>query len=93
MRATWNETVIAESDKTIVVEGNHYFPPDSVQWDLLSSSPTRSTCPWKGEARYWSVTEAGPAGADLAWDYPEPSAAAQEIAGHVAFWGAVTVTR
>ena len=92
MRATWNGKVIAESDSTVVVEGNHYFPPDSVRWDLLNPSPTRSTCLWKGQARYWSVSDAGPGGTDVAWAYPEPSAAAREIAGHVAFWHGVTVT-
>ena len=92
MRATWNGTVIAESDKTLVVEGNHYFPPDSVRWDLLAPSPTRTTCSWKGEARYWSVTSAGSAGVDVGWEYAQPSAAAQEIAGRLAFWRGVRVT-
>lgn len=92
MRATWNGEVIAESDHTILLEGNHYFPPESVRWDLIRPSPTRSTCPWKGEARYWSLDSAGPSGADVAWEYPTPSPAAREIAGHVAFWGGVTVT-
>jgi uncharacterized protein (DUF427 family) len=91
MRATLNGTVIAESDHTVVVEGNHYFPHASVSWDLLESSDTRSTCPWKGEAHYWSVKDAGSSGQDAAWSYPEPSAAAKEIAGHVAFWRGVQV--
>jgi uncharacterized protein (DUF427 family) len=90
VRATWNGTVLAESDDTVVVEGNHYFPPTSVRWGALTRSDRRSTCAWKGEARYWSV--AGDAeGADVAWEYPEPSSAARQIAGHVAFWRGVTV--
>ena len=92
MRAIWNDTVIAESDDTVVVEGNHYFPNESVRWDVVGPSATRTTCPWKGEARYWSVASAGSAGVDVGWEYPEPSAAAQEIAGRVAFWRGVSVT-
>jgi uncharacterized protein (DUF427 family) len=91
MRATWSGVVIAESEETVVVEGNHYFPPGSVAWDLLEASDTRSTCPWKGQARYWSVGGAGRPGQDVAWSYPDPSAAARQIAGHVAFWRGVTV--
>lgn len=92
MRATWNGKIIAESDRAVVVEGNHYFPPDSVNCDLLEASPTRSTCPWKGQASYWSVPDDGPGGRGCRLAYQEPSAAAQEIAGHVAFWRGVTVT-
>ncbi|MGV8964650.1 MAG: DUF427 domain-containing protein [Cellulomonas sp.] len=92
MRATWNGTVIAESDRTVVVEGNHYFPPESVNWDLLAQSATRSRCPWKGQAHYWSVDAAGDRGQDVAWAYPDPSAAARQITGHVAFWRGVQVT-
>ncbi|MCR6493910.1 DUF427 domain-containing protein [Cellulomonas sp. P24] len=91
MRATWNGIVIAESDATVVVEGNHYFPADSVAWELLEESSSRSTCPWKGQAHYWSVAGAGRPGKDVAWSYPEPSDAARQIAGHVAFWRGVTV--
>ena len=89
MRAIWNGTVIAESDATVVVEGNHYFPAEAVRWDLLTPSDHTSTCPWKGKARYWSV-DAG-RGADVAWSYPEPSPAAAHIAGRVAFWRGVRV--
>ena len=92
MRATWNGTVIAESDHTVVLEGNRYFPPESVSWDLIGPSDTRTICPWKGEARYWSVRAAGRGGADVAWEYPQPSSAARQIAGHLAFWRGVTVT-
>lgn len=91
MRATWNGTVIAQSDHTVVVEGNHYFPKESVSWDLLEPSDTRTTCPWKGQAHYWSVKDAGDSGQDVAWSYPEPSAAAKEITEHVAFWRGVQV--
>lgn len=92
MRATWNGTVIAESDHTVVLEGNHYFPPDAVRWAALERSDRRSVCPWKGEARYWSVAGAGRDGESVAWEYPEPSSAARQIAGHVAFWRGVAVT-
>jgi uncharacterized protein (DUF427 family) len=91
MRATWNGTVLAESDETVVVEGNHYFPPESVRWDALAPSDKRTICGWKGEARYWSVAGEDRAGADVAWSYPEPMSAARNIAGHVAFWRGVEV--
>lgn len=91
MRALWNGTVVAESDETVVVEGNHYFPHDSVRWELFTPTDTHTTCPWKGLASYWSVDAGGRQGVDVAWSYPEPKAAAQEITGHVAFWRGVTV--
>jgi uncharacterized protein (DUF427 family) len=91
VRALWDGTVIAESDATVVVEGNHYFPAEAIRWDLLSASEHRSTCPWKGRARYWSIDGGGGRGADVAWSYPDPSAAARAIAGRVAFWRGVTV--
>lgn len=91
MRAIWNGTVVAESDATVVVEGNHYFPSDSVRWDRFAASDRRSTCPWKGQARYWSLEDAHRPGADVAWSYPDPSEAARQIAGHVAFWRGVAV--
>ena len=90
-RATWNEEVIAESDVTVVVEGNHYFPPDSIRWDHLSSSASHTTCPWKGVASYYHVEAAGERIEDAAWTYPEPKPAASEIKGHVAFWKDVRV--
>ncbi len=86
MRATWNGTVIAESDQTVVVEGNHYFPAASVNWELLKESDERTTCPRKGQANYWSVDAPGRPGEDVAWSYPDPSVAARQITGHVAFW-------
>ncbi len=92
MRATWNGTVIAESDDTVVVEGNHYFPIGSVNADLLRDSSTRTTCPWKGVASYYSIEADGASNADAAWYYPEPKAAASQITGRVAFWKGVKVT-
>lgn len=92
MRAIWNEAVIAESDKTIVIEGNHYFPPASVNRDYLAESDHHSTCPWKGEASYYSIDVDGQRNENAAWFYPEPKAAAAEIRGYVAFWKGVDVT-
>ncbi|WP_291383515.1 DUF427 domain-containing protein [Demequina sp.] len=91
MRATWNGTVLAESAATVVVEGNHYFPPDAVLWDALEPAELHSVCPWKGTARYWSVAGGGQEGEAVAWEYPEPNSAASHIAGHVAFWRGVKV--
>jgi len=91
MRAIYDGQVLAESSSTVVVEGNHYFPPTSVDWELLTASDTHTTCPWKGVASYWSVTGAGAAGKDVAWAYPDPKTAAAEITGHVAFWRGVVV--
>lgn len=93
MRATFNGVVLAQSDSTVVVEGNHYFPPEAVSWGQLEQSASRSTCPWKGQAHYWSVVGADRAGHDVAWSYPDPSPAARQIAGHVAFWRGVRVER
>lgn len=90
--ATWNGETIAESDDTKVVEGNHYFPPESVRRDLLSASPTTSVCPWKGTASYYSVTVDGAENTDAAWYYPAPKDAAAEIKDHVAFWRGVEIT-
>ena len=73
MKAIWNGTVIAESDDTVVVEGNHYFPPQSVDWDHLDRSWMRSLCPWKGIARYYDVVVDGHVNAQAAWYYPHPS--------------------
>ncbi|MBA3021698.1 DUF427 domain-containing protein [Propionicimonas sp.] len=91
MRAIWNGTVIAESDDTVVVEGNHYFPAESVQADVLRPSATHTTCPWKGEASYYSLEVGELVNPDAAWFYPQPKAAAAEIAGRVAFWRGVEV--
>jgi uncharacterized protein (DUF427 family) len=91
MKAQWNGAVIAESDETLVVEGNHYFPPDSVRKEHLQSSSTTTVCPWKGTALYYSVVVEGKENTDAAWYYPSPKEAAAEIKDHVAFWRGVTV--
>jgi uncharacterized protein (DUF427 family) len=89
--ATLDGTVIARSDDTIVVEGNHYFPPDSVDQSLLRDSDTTSRCPWKGLAQYKDVVVGDRVAADAAWYYPEPLPAASEITGYYAFWNGVVV--
>jgi uncharacterized protein (DUF427 family) len=90
-KAMWQGAVLAESDDTVVVEGNHYFPPESVNWELLQPSDTNTVCGWKGTASYHSVVVDGAVNADAAWYYPEPKEAAAEIEGRVAFWRGVTV--
>ncbi len=90
--ATWNGTVIAESNDTVVVEGNHYFPADAVNRDLLRPSDTHSTCPWKGEASYKSIVVGDDRNVDAAWFYPAPKEAAAEIKDRLAFWKGVEVT-
>lgn len=92
MRAIWNGAVIAESDDTVVVEGNHYFPVESVRQDLLRPSHTNTVCPWKGRALYYTVEVEGQRNTDAAWYYPQPSDAASEIADRIAFWNGVVVT-
>ena len=91
MKAIWNHTVIAESADTIVVEGNHYFPPESLQRQFFVPSDHTSTCPWKGEASYYHVVVEGRENRDAAWYYQTPKPAAAEIAGRVAFWRGVRV--
>jgi uncharacterized protein (DUF427 family) len=90
--ATWNGTVIAESDDTVVVENNHYFPLSSVKEGVLQPSELTSVCPWKGTASYYSVEVDGQVNQDAAWYYPSPKDAAAEIQDRVAFWKGVTVT-
>lgn len=90
-RAIWNDAVIAESDRCEVVEGNQYFPPDTVQRALLRESTTHTTCPWKGLASYYDVVVDGKVNRDAAWYYPEPSEAAKQIRNYIAFWRGVTV--
>jgi uncharacterized protein (DUF427 family) len=90
--ARWNGEVIAESDDTKVVEGNQYFPADSVRSEFLVASDKRSTCPWKGEASYYTLQVNGESNPDAAWYYPTPKEAAAEIKDHVAFWRGVEVT-
>lgn len=91
MKATWNGATLAESDNTVVVEGNQYFPPDSVNKEYFQPSGTHTTCPWKGEASYHNVMVDGQVNKDAAWFYPEPKPAAAEIKDHVAFWRGVKV--
>jgi uncharacterized protein (DUF427 family) len=91
-KATWNGAVIAESDDTVVVEGNHYFPHDSVRSDYLHESATHSVCPWKGTASYYSLEVDGKTNPDAVWYYPEPKDAAKQITDRVAFWKGVEVT-
>lgn len=93
LRAVWNGAVLAESGQTVKVEGNHYFPAESLHREYFTDSPTTSTCPWKGQARYYHVSVEGKANRDAAWYYPQPSPAADAIAGHVAFWHGVRVER
>ncbi len=89
MKAIWRGSVLAESDETVVVEGNHYFPPQSLQRGLLRESDTQTTCPWKGVASYYDVVVDGEVNGDAAWYYPMPKNAAAEIRDHVAFWRGV----
>ncbi|MBS2963794.1 DUF427 domain-containing protein [Actinocrinis puniceicyclus] len=91
VRAVWNGKVLAESAETVVVEGNHYFPPAAVHREYFTPSDTHTTCPWKGVASYYTVTVDGESNADAAWYYPEPKDAAAQIRDHVAFWRGVTV--
>ena len=91
MKAMWNGAVLAESDKTVVVEGNHYFPPDSIRKEHFRPSDTHTECGWKGTASYYSVEVGGKKNPDAAWYYPTPKDAAKQIAGYVAFWKGVTV--
>ena len=92
-KAIWNGVVLAESDKTKVVEGNHYFPPDSINWDYFSKNQSKTTCPWKGVASYYDVEVDGKVNSSAAWYYPEPSSAASQIKDHLAFWHGVKVVK
>lgn len=91
MKATWKGEVIAESDDTVIVEGNHYFPADSIKREHFKESDTHTVCPWKGTASYYDVVVGGEVNNDAAWFYPEPKEAAKEIKDHVAFWRGVKV--
>lgn len=91
MIAEWNGQIVARSDDTVVVEGNHYFPEESLVPDCFEPSDHRSSCPWKGEAHYYHVLANGRRNENAAWFYPQPKAAAGNIAGRVAFWMGVTV--
>ena len=90
-KAIWNGAVLAESDETIVVEGNHYFPPNSVNWEHFEESDAHTVCAWKGVASYYSVKGDGNVNKDAAWYYPNPRPAAADIKDYVAFWRGVRV--
>ena len=90
-RAIWNGTLLAESDRCLVVEGNQYFPPDALKREYLRPSDTHTVCGWKGTASYYDVVVDGQINKDAAWYYPAPKDAAAQIAGYVAFWRGVTV--
>ena len=90
-KAIWHGVVIAESDRTVVVEGNHYFPKGSVRSEYLRVSDTRTVCPWKGTASYHHIVISGDRNADAAWFYPNPKPAAAQIKDHIAFWKGVHV--
>ena len=91
MKATWKGEVLAESDETVVVEGNHYFPAASIKRERFRESETHTVCPWKGTASYYDVVVGGEVNKDAAWFYPEPKDAAKEIKDRVAFWRGVKV--
>ena len=91
MKAIWNGTVLAESDKTIVVEGNHYFPPESLKKEFFQGSDTHTTCGWKGIASYYNVVVNGEVNKDAAWYYPDPKEAAGQIKNYIGFWKGVKV--
>lgn len=91
MKAIWNNTVLAESDDTIVVEGNHYFPADSIHSEYFKLSDTHTSCFWKGKASYYSIVVNGKENTDAAWYYPEAKDKAKEIEGYIAFWKGVEV--
>ena len=91
MKAVWNTETIAESNETIIIEGNHYFPPDTVKTEYLVLSTTNTTCPWKGEASYYDIVIGDEVNKDAAWFYPEPKDAASNIRDYVAFWNGVEI--
>lgn len=90
-KAIWNGGVIAESDKTIVIEGNHYFPADSIKSEYFKPNDMHTTCPWKGKASYYDVEVSGKTNKDAAWYYPKTSELAKSIEGYIAFWRGVEV--
>jgi uncharacterized protein (DUF427 family) len=93
MKAIWKGETIAESEATIVIEGNHYFPPESVNQDFLAQSDSHTVCPWKGTASYHDVVVGGEVNPDAAWYYPETSELAKGIKDYIAFWKGVEVTK
>ena len=93
VRAVWNGKVLAESDRTVVVEGNYYFPKDSINFDFFVESETKTLCPWKGEAYYHSLKVEGASNEDAVWYYPSPSPEALQLKDHYAFWKGVEVIK
>jgi uncharacterized protein (DUF427 family) len=93
MKAVWNGTVIAESDDTVVVENNHYFPANSIKKEYFKNSESHSTCPWKGVASYYTITVDGEENKDAAWYYPEVGELARTIKGMIAFWKGVQIEK
>ncbi|MBE0411290.1 MAG: DUF427 domain-containing protein [Anaerolineales bacterium] len=91
VKAVWNGNVIAQSEQTIVVEGNYYFPPEAVESNFLVESETTSTCPWKGLASYYDIKVGDQVNRDAAWYYPQPKKAAEKIKNYVAFWRGVQI--
>jgi len=93
MKAIWNNEIIAESGDTLVIEGNHYFPQNSVNYDYFSISDNTSVCPWKGTASYYNLEVAGEKNPNAAWYYPNPKNVAKEITGYIAFWKGVQIVK
>lgn len=93
MKAIWNDQILAESDNTIVVENNHYFPEDSINQEFFIASDHQTTCPWKGLASYKSIEVDGKVNENAAWYYPDPKDAASEIKDHLAFWKGVEIVK
>ncbi len=93
IKAIWNGAVIAESERTEIVEGNHYFPPEALRSEFFRPSDTQTVCPWKGVAHYYTVVVDGKTNADAAWYYPDPKPAARNIAGRIAFWKGIQVEK
>jgi len=93
VKAVWNGKVLAKSDRTIVIEGNHYFPPETIRTEFFQESSTHTICPWKGTASYYDIRVEGLTNKDAAWYYPQPKEAAKEIEGYIAFWRGVRIER
>ncbi|WP_321826460.1 DUF427 domain-containing protein [Maribacter dokdonensis] len=91
VKAIWNNTVIAESDATVQVEGNYYFPPSTIKKEYFKTTDTHTSCPWKGVASYYDIEVDGDVNKDAAWYYPEVSELAKGIKGYIAFWKGVEV--
>jgi len=93
MKAFWNNQLLAESNETKIIEGNHYFPPQSISMDFFKPSNTNTSCPWKGKASYFSIEVDSQENKDAAWSYPDPKPAASEIKDYIAFWKGVEITK